>query len=242
MVDICNNRSYELLKSITVSDQLVQLKLEEIKYMFRNEIRSNRNMDRIKTVKDLIDYLERNDSLSEWNIEPLREIADHCGGNLERAIVDYISPRDTLTGRNIYREQRLSEEFRNKLEINNGNLEQTGQAAATNCHDKLIKCYTQHDASSFEKKRTAIFKLITSNIGHSWRSLGRELDIPQGTMDAIEVQYPRDLNCRVQEMLKTFEEDVVHDPNRRALQLCRALEACRRKDLRRKVEDIMSYL
>uniref|UniRef100_A0A1A9UGD4 Death domain-containing protein n=1 Tax=Glossina austeni TaxID=7395 RepID=A0A1A9UGD4_GLOAU len=241
MVDIYNNRSYELLKNATISNQLAQLKLEEIKCMFRNEIRSNRNMDRINTVKDLVDYLERNDSLSASNIEPLREIADHCGGDLERSIVDYISPRETLTGRNIYREQRFSEEFRNKLEVNSGHVEQTAQTATTNCHDKFLKFYRQHDPSSFEKKRIDIYKLITSNIGHSWRSLGRELDISQGTMDAIEVQYPNDLNSRVQKMLKVFEEDVVHDPNRRILQLCRALEACRRKDLRRKVEDMMSY-
>uniref|UniRef100_A0A1A9W4C5 Death domain-containing protein n=1 Tax=Glossina brevipalpis TaxID=37001 RepID=A0A1A9W4C5_9MUSC len=242
MGNIYNNSSYNILKNLIINNELAQLNLEDFKRIFRNDIRSNRNMDRINTVKDLIDCLERNDSLSETSIEPLREIACQCGGDLERAIGDYVAPRDTAIGHNIYREQRLSEEFRDKLEITgqerNGNITQT---AITSEHDNFGKTSTPHDVTTYEKKRTAVYKLISRDIGMSWRSLGRELDISQGTMDAVEVQYPHDLCSRVHKMLQVFEEDETHDPNRRILTLCRALDSCRRKELRRKVEDIMSY-
>ena len=242
---MCQQFSYERLKKIAADDVTVQENLEDIKFQFRNEIGSARNMYRIRTMADLIDCLERHDALSAFNIEPFREIADEYGGSLEKAIACYQAPKDISRTNpiNEYREVRLAHESRMRPNLNgvngSGLRSQTNYTApVSNSLPVQQPLFTQSLSS---EKRSAIYKLIAQNIGTFWRSFGRELNMSQGDMDEIEIQYPRDLKSRVYKLFQVFEEDESIDPKDHLLLICRALDDCRRKDLRRKIESIMSH-
>ncbi|XP_013114910.1 fas-associated death domain protein [Stomoxys calcitrans] len=246
--------SYDLVKDIALKDKNAHDNLEDLKSLLRDEIGSARNMCRIKNMEDLIDCLERHDALSEFNIEPLREIADQFGNEeLEEAVSGYTSPKDTRSYNepyNQYREQRLADEVRTHLNISGGQRE-VGSGAGERCANSSFRrqdppgapsaVTTPYPQALTDKKRAAIYKSIAENIGKFWRAFGRELEISQGQLDGVEMEYPRDLVSRVHKLLNIFEEDESHDPNQHVLILCRALEECRRKDLRRKVENIMSH-
>ncbi|XP_061395144.1 fas-associated death domain protein [Musca vetustissima] len=261
--------SYDILKHIAINDKNAQDNLEDLKSILQEDIGSARNMCRIKNMADLIDCLERHDALSEYNIEPLREIADQFENKeLEEAVANYFPPKDSVAYTepyNQYKEQRLADEVQNRLNINdetqatsrqvyNGQQWQNpspgrppipngfGQGQQwPNPPPSRPPAPSVYPQELTDKKRAAIHKLVANDIGKFWRALGRALELSQGQMDAIEMEYPRDLVSRVHKMLQVFEEDECHDPRQNVLLLCRALESCRRKDLRRKVEDIMSH-
>ncbi|XP_037820178.1 fas-associated death domain protein [Lucilia sericata] len=245
--------TFETLKRIAANDPTAQENLEDLKYMFRADIGSARNMYRIHTMDDLIDCLERHDALSEFNIEPFREIADEYGGALAAVITNYHVPKELLPAEpyNQYREIRLSHECATRLHISGGiNGFQSGlnvnapnvnaASPTTNPVNNSRPRQATFDQVPTKEKRAAIYKLIASEIGTDWRCLGRELDICQGEMDDVEIQY-RDLKTRVYKLFQIFEEDDSIDPKKHVLIICEALEQCRRKDLRRKVERIMSH-
>lgn len=236
--------SYDILKHIALNDKNAQDNLEDLKCLLRDAIGSTRNMDRIKTVDDLLDCLERHDALSEYNIEPLREIADQCEIlELEEAVSGYVAPRESVEPYNQYHEQRLADAVRVHLNVNAGG----GQFIESNGWQQQPPAAPAAQSTSLypeqltDKKRAAIYKVIAENIGKFWRAFGRELEISQGQLDGIEDEFPRNLASRVHKLLQVFEEDESQDPRQHVLILCRALEDCRRKDLRRKVESIMSH-
>ncbi|XP_065360359.1 fas-associated death domain protein [Calliphora vicina] len=240
--------TFEILKSIAANDPTAQDNLEDLKHMFRRDIGSARNMYRIHTMDDLIDCLERHDALSEFNIEPLREIADEYGGSLAEVIMNYHVPKELLPAEpyNEYREIRLSHECATRLNINaacngfNSGISSTNYAPApppTVNKNKQEAVYAQ---VLTKEKRAAVYKLVAGDIGTDWRCLGRELEVRQGEMDNIEIQY-RDLKTRVYKLFQSFEEDDSIDPKDHLRLICRALDNCRRKDLHRKVDAIMSH-
>lgn len=236
--------TYEALKNIAITDPTVQDNLEDLKYMFRSEIGSARNMYRIHTIADLFDCLERHDALSEYKIEPLREIADEFSGSLGEVIIFYKVPMELRAAQpyNEYREIRLAHECATRLNIG-GNTNSSGSGLNVNCSQTLINGNKTEPVFAqllTNEKRAAIYKLIAGEIGTAWRWLGRELDIGQGAMDNIEMQY-QDLNTRVYKLFQAFEKNEANDPEKHLLIICRALDECRRKDLRRKIERIMSH-
>ncbi|XP_073837810.1 fas-associated death domain protein [Musca autumnalis] len=246
--------TYDILKHIAINDKDAQENLEDLKSILQDDIGSARKMSRIKDISDLIDCLERHDALSEYNIEPLREIADQFKNNeLEEAVSNYFLP-DSMTYKepyNQYKEQRLADDVRSHLNINggsqsiggtiNGNFGFHGEQRRPNNPPPPPPPPSVYPQELTERKRAAIHKLIAQDIGKFWRALGRELELSQGQLDSVEMEFPRDLVSRVHKLLQMFEEDECHDPRQNVLLLCRALENCRRKDLRRKVEDIMSH-
>lgn len=246
---MCQLLSYEGLKKIAANDATAQENLEDIKFQFRKEIGSDRNMYRIKTMADLIDCLERHDALSEFNVEPLREIADEYGGSLEEAVSCYQAPKEISKTHpaNEYRQIRLAHEAQIRTNIS-GIRNDSYFINGSNTNNYISPVAKTVPAQQpplaqplSSEKRSAIYKLIAQNIGTFWRSFGRELNMSQGDMDEIEIQFPRDLKSRVYKLFQVFEEDDSVDPKEHLLLICRALDECRRKDLRRKIESIMSH-
>ncbi|XP_017844152.2 fas-associated death domain protein [Drosophila busckii] len=219
---------YDMLKKMAVEGANKQ-DLDELKSMFASEIGSIRKSDRISTVEDLIDCLERNDQINEENVEPLRSIA---AGNvqLQEALNEY-QPMPISRTFNYYQDQRLAEELQQQLHINKVRAQ-----PAVPQQQKYVTV-----AAFTEEKRSAVYKKISQELGRSWRELGRRLDISEGTMDDIEQRFPNDLKSRILRLLQLFEDDECNDPRQLLVQLCRGLGECGRNDLRRKVEQIMSH-
>ncbi|EDV97429.1 fas-associated death domain protein [Drosophila grimshawi] len=222
--------SYDLLKQMVI-EGCSNRDLNDLKELFASEIGTPRKMDRIKSVADLIDCLERSDQINEDNVEPLRLLGKNFT-HFQHALDSYEKTETSKLVDMHYQEQRLAEEFQQRLHLNPQRAPQPFAAA------------TQHyvnPAQFTDAKRSAVYNKIAKELGRSWRGLGRQLCIGEGEMDEIELRYPQDLKSRIMRLLQTYEEDECHDPRQLLVHLCRALADCGRKDLRKAVEQIMFH-
>ncbi|EDW70539.1 fas-associated death domain protein [Drosophila virilis] len=220
---------YDMLKQMAL-EGANSSDLEELKDIYSIEIGSARKRDLIKNIEDLIDCLERNDEISEENVEPLRSL-NIKNTQLQEAVDSYQRTETAKIPINYYQEQRLAEELQQQLHIA---PQRAAQPAAAPQNYVTVAQFT-------DAKRAAIFKRISQELGRSWRDLGRKLRIGEGAMDEIELRYPQDLKSRILRLLQMFEEDECTDPRLLLVQLSRALADCGRNDLRRRVEEIMSH-
>ncbi|KAH8418128.1 hypothetical protein KR222_005076, partial [Zaprionus bogoriensis] len=234
-IEMGSHLCYDMLKQLALEGAKPD-DLEALKKLFSSEISSARKSDRISTINELIDCLERNDVISEDNVKPLG-LLGKPNAKLQQSLDDYQSVELFKPSVNAYREQRLAEELQQQLHI-------SAVTAPTSTSQPQQQPQPQHyvvAAQFTEQKRSAIYTRIAKELGRSWRNLGRQLDIAEGTMDEIEQRFPNDLKSRILRLLQIFEEDECNDPRKLLLQLCQGLADCGRKDLRRKVEQIMSY-
>ncbi|KAH8346741.1 hypothetical protein KR084_009605 [Drosophila pseudotakahashii] len=232
--------SYDILKQMAIDG--CSGDVEYLKQIFADEIGSQRRLDCIRSVEDLIDCLERADELAEDNVEPLRRMSGNQP-NLIEALAGYTPPENFRNPAvSLYQELRLAEELRQQLRIAPlpaayPSFSAVPVAAAPT---PAVQNYTT-PAAFTDRKRAAVFKKISEELGRSWRRLGRSAGIGEGAMDNIEERHPRNLSSQILQLLQLIEEDDCHDPKHFLVRLCRALGESGRNDLRKKVEQIMSH-
>lgn len=86
------------------------------------------------------------------------------------------------------------------------------------------------------KKLDRIWLTIREELGTFWRDLGRHLRIRECVIQDID-KPNRSLQLKAKLLLEYYEQRA--DPQKWFLILCEALEKSRRKDLSRKIQDIM---
>nr|XP_016941622.1 fas-associated death domain protein [Drosophila suzukii] len=231
--------SYDILKQIAIDG--CREDVEDLKQMFAAEIGSQRRLDCIRSIEDLIDCLERSDELAEDNVEPLRRMSGNQPSLIE-ALAGYTPPENFRNQSvNLYQELRLADELREQLRIvPPQDFHPSVSPVAVAAPTPVIQNYTT-PAAFTDRKRAAVFKKISEELGRSWRRLGRSAGIGEGAMDNIEERYPRSLSSQILQLLQLIEEDECHDPKLFLVRLCRALGDSGRNDLRKKVEQIMSH-
>lgn len=224
---------YDMLKQMAL-EGANDVDVAELKELFASEIGSIRKMDRINSISELIDCLERSDVINEENVKPLGTLGIR-NAKLNEALDTYQKVEVFRPPVNFYQEQRLAEELQQQLHISPRRAAPAAQPSAP-----LQQNYVTV-AQLTDEKRTAIYTRLSKELGRSWRELGRKLRISEGSMDDIEAHFPNDLKSRILRLLQLFEEDECNDPRQLLLQLCQGLAGCGRNDLRRKVEQIMSH-
>ncbi|XP_043654689.1 fas-associated death domain protein [Drosophila teissieri] len=232
--------SYDILKQIAIDGCTEDV--EELKLMFADEIGSRRRLDCIRSIQDLIDCLERADELADDKVEPLRRMSTNMP-QLIVALNGYTPPENFRAHPvNQYQELRLAEELRQQLRIGPASQDAlpSVSAVAAAVPTPAVQNYAT-PAAFTDRKRTAVFKKISEELGRYWRRLGRSAGIGEGHMDTIEERYPHDLKSQILRLLQLIEEDDCHDPKHFLVRLCRALGDCGRNDLRKNVEQIMSH-
>ncbi|XP_055911824.1 fas-associated death domain protein [Eupeodes corollae] len=223
--------SYDLIKSAISEKQVNSIDIENFKRLFKDEIQSSRRYANIKTLNDLLDCLERRDSLSEYNIDPLRTLSEFFADDeIDIALEKYQKPVDSNDLQNKYALQRNLE----KIAIKSDFKEIPRPPPQMEQKSIVIIEFTQ-------KKRDDIYKLIVRDIGRDWRFFGRELSIRAGDLDRIDAKHPNDLHAKVYEVFSIFETDPSNNPREHYNIICEALDNCRRKDIRRLVQKVMSY-
>lgn len=221
--------SYDMLKQLIIEGGN-DAEIDELKEIFSSEIGTVRKKDRIHTIADLLDCLERHDEINEEKIEPL-QVFGKRNPKVQEALNSYQKVEMHRPLVNVYRELRLAEELQQKMHIR---PQPVRPVVPSQQNYVTVAQFT-------DEKRTAIYNRLSRELGRSWRDLGRKLRIPEGVMDDIETQFPNDLKSRILRLLQVFEEDECNDPRQLLLQLCQGLAGCGRNDLRRKVEQIMSH-
>lgn len=92
------------------------------------------------------------------------------------------------------------------------------------------------DLSKFQDRKHKIYKIISEDIGRKWRDFGRELKVKEGQLDDLESQH-NSSKSRALAILSMFEER--SDPRSIVVDICEALIQVRRNDLRKEVEQIL---
>lgn len=82
-----------------------------------------------------------------------------------------------------------------------------------------------------------IWLTITEEIGSFWRDFGRHLKIRECVIENID-KLDKPLMAKAKLLLEHYEKRA--DPQKWFFPLCDALEKCRRRDLSKKIQEIMS--
>lgn len=89
----------------------------------------------------------------------------------------------------------------------------------------------------FTENRLQIYGLIAAEIGKKWREFGRELNVSEGQLDAIDAKHRESMVDKVHATFNKFEEKT--KPRNRYHAILKALEQVRRKDLVRSVQKLV---
>ncbi|XP_047514316.1 uncharacterized protein LOC125055774 [Pieris napi] len=192
--------------------------LNQLKEFYRDDIDSTRRLEQIKTIGQLLRVLEIRDVLSENNVTPLKEIARRIKNNeLLKKISEYEQSHDHREHLNFYAaENTQSSSYYKETETALPSGHPYGNITL--------------------RKKNRINETIVEQIGTSWRDLGRNLKLQEHRIDEIDKQQ-NSLKDKAYEILHVYEDRA--DPQRGFLVLCHALEKSRRKDLCRKLQEIM---
>lgn len=217
--------------------------LKMLKEYYAQIINSNRKLSQIKDIRTLLKVLEKRDCLSYNNIEPLSHISNNFLNDIQiqTKVKDYklhIQNMQTAPLINMYQNTDVNK-VKDESELSNVTKSNISQSNVLTSDPKYqaSKSYVENQKTASDEK--AIFQQrlllqISERIGRSWRDTARYLNIPEYQIDAIQCKYPCNLREQSLEALKLYVSQ--YDTGNWELNLIRALEKARRRDLKELAE------
>ncbi|XP_078039247.1 fas-associated death domain protein [Augochlora pura] len=211
-----------------------------IKDYYKTCINSKRKFSQIKDLNALMNILEKRDTLSYVNIEPLVNISNNFlkDSHVYTLIKDYISDLNTehSTYFDMYKdENEHASKLTQKTEVPGAQEEcQTSESGSSSqIYTKNLKSYSTQE----EILQRVVFSQICEKIGRSWRDTVRYLGVPEYQIDNIQNKYPLDMKEQSYKALRLYiSEYCIGDWK---LKLIHALERARRRDLKELVEKLI---
>lgn len=219
-----------------------------LKKLFKDVINSPRRYEQIKTIGDLLEILEIRDVLSANDVGLLEHIAKRVPNSedLIHKIKQYTAmhpaPSENI---NYYGTYLLNHYLFVSLISCTAVILIALFLAQQSLH---MPTYTESSTSFMinnplplgmsKKKSERMHMTLVEEIGTYWRDLGRNLGIAEGMIDQINLTNDT-LKSKACTLLQEYEEKKA-DPQRWFFHLCQALERTRRRDLSRKLQDIMT--
>ncbi|XP_050446654.1 fas-associated death domain protein isoform X1 [Cataglyphis hispanica] len=223
--------------------------LDELKLNYMHNIDSKRKLSKVTDLQTLIRLLEKRDIVSCDKIEPLRYITKTFVGdlNLENKLHDYenwLKTMPTLHLCNMYQSDEVFHSISSISESpSSSNLSQStiGRSTESFSQTQTHCCLEQEERNSLNERRKLLQQTVLlqlkDRLGRSWRDVARHLDIRECEIDAVQSKYPFDLKEQSHEILRIYISQ--SDTERWAINLIRALEKGRRKDLKELVEELV---
>uniref|UniRef100_A0A1Q3F5T5 Death domain-containing protein n=1 Tax=Culex tarsalis TaxID=7177 RepID=A0A1Q3F5T5_CULTA len=220
--------------------------VQRCKDALRLEINSARKLGRMQALEEVLALLEARNALSMIKVELLARLEpvvkdEEFGQRL--ACFKVLLKRSFTSVRRYHLEDLRHRDRRTLLEKE---LEQVKLAdpevirkPETPAKTEKSKQTPNNDSIAYQACRQDIFDLLTREISRDWNALGRNLQLSSASLYTIEERHPRDVRARVQAVLEQAEAD--HGMGAGFVQvLGEALLSTRRKDLKRKVEKMLS--
>lgn len=224
--------------------------LNELKLNFAHNIDSKRKLSKVTDLQMLIKLLEKRNIISYDKIEPLQYISNKFVGdsNLADSLTDYenwLRTEPQLHFYNMYQSDEVSTvSSTNSGFASNSNLSQYLSAmeraeSLNQITQPLHCCLGQEERNNNKRKllQQTVLLQLKDRLGRSWRDVARYLDIRECEIDAVQSKYPHDLKEQSYEILKMYISQ--SDTERWAINLIRALEKGRRRDLKELVEELV---
>ena len=222
-----------------------------LKEYYAHYIDSNRKLSQIKDLRALLKVLEKRDILSFCNVEPLSYISSTFLNNSDvlNKIRDYnkfhLQNTQYSPLHNMYEDTSVpagsSTENGNNSKTDNKNC--APQPKVQNFKPQSQPVSQRHVTSPMTYStqeailQQMVLSQISERIGRSWRDTVRFLDIPEYQIDVIQNKYPFDLKEQSYEALKLCISKYSTDSWK--LNLLRALEKARRRDLKELAEELI---
>ncbi|XP_070151487.1 fas-associated death domain protein isoform X1 [Polyergus mexicanus] len=225
--------------------------LDELKLNYMHDIDSKRKLSKVTDLQTLIRLLEKRDIVSYDKIEPLQYISKTFVGdpNLETRLHDYenwLRTMPTLHLCNMYQNDEVFYSISSILEsLSSSNLSQSTIGRSAESFSQITQtlhcCLEQEERNNLNERRKLLQQTVLlqlkDRLGRSWRDVARHLDIRECEIDAVQSKYPFDLKEQSYEILRLYISQ--SDMERWAINLIRALEKGRRKDLKELVEELV---
>lgn len=223
------------IEDLLICKKLSGRELDDLKQFFESQIHSRRKLSLIHSINDLLEVLHSLDICNEFDISAYKKIADKLEDlKLLRALDNHKTVR-RMPGVNLYALQRISEKDQEKiLLLEQLSIKKNKDLDSYNGH--LIKSPDSFTSDTLGHRKKLIYREINDGIGGQWRPFGRELNIPEGIMD----QFNERPDTRVMKVLERFENDPKRQKNNFIFDLTQALTRCRRRDLAKAIEKILT--
>ncbi|XP_012229436.1 fas-associated death domain protein [Linepithema humile] len=233
--------------------------LDQLKQNYAHEIDSRRKLSSVKDLKTFIRLLEKRDIISYKNIKELQSISKLFirKSALESKLLDYENWLKTVPTSHLcdmYQHNEIasgSSQGAENVETNQrttsepecSNLPQSSMHSETVSFNRItqtLHCSQENKTNNLDDKRKSLQQTVLlqlkDRLGRSWRNVARHLEIRECEIDAIQSKYPFDLKEQSYEMLKIYISQ--SNTEEWAINLIRALEKGRRKDLKELTEDL----
>ncbi|XP_011698650.1 PREDICTED: fas-associated death domain protein [Wasmannia auropunctata] len=234
--------------------------LDQLKRNYAYEIESIRKLSQVKDLKTFIRLLEKRDIMSCSNIEPLWYISKKYihKPDLETKLQDYERWLETVPPSSLCNKYRSDETLVSSSASASAstssecsacnsmhNLSQSSIENSTELFSNSIQTLhcnpEQEEQYKLYKRRKLLQETVVLQIkdrlGRSWRDVARHLGIRECEIDAVQSKYPYDLKEQSYEILKIYLSQ--SDTEQWAINLIRALEKGRRRDLKELVEELI---
>ncbi|CAL1675995.1 unnamed protein product [Lasius platythorax] len=223
--------------------------LDELKQNYAHNIDSKRKLSKVTDLQMLIRLLEKRDIISYDKIEPLRYIAKRFIGdsNLESSLHDYENWLGTVPLLHLYNMYQSDEVSTSSISISespsSSNLSQSTTERSAESLSQITQtlhcCLEQEERNNNRRKllQQTVLLQLKDRLGRSWRDVARHLDIRECEIDAVQSKYPYNLKEQSYEILQIYISQ--SDKEQWAINLIRALEKGRRRDLKEFVEELV---
>lgn len=222
--------------------------LDELKLNYTHDIDSKRKLSKVTDLQTLIRLLEKRDMVNYDKIEPLRYISKTFVGdpNLESRLHDYenwLGTMPLLYLYNMYQSDEVSMSSISQCPSSSNLSQSTIEKSAESFSQitQTLHCCSEQERNNLNDKRELLQQTVLlqlkDRLGRSWRDVARHLEIRECEIDAVQSKYPFDLKEQSYEILRIYISQ--SDTERWAINLIRALEKGRRKDLKEFVEELV---
>ncbi|XP_052873546.1 fas-associated death domain protein [Anopheles cruzii] len=203
------------------------------KQLVRDDIHSTRRLSRVQNMADLLLLLEQRNLLSLLNPEPIERWKPALDSQeLSSAFDEYrqIIEVHRTTIRRFFLEALRHRDRRTFVEK---------EVEKIKLHDSNGSTTTE--TVKFLQQRDDIYALLQKEIGKQWNALGRSLKLSPTELHEIEMNHQNDLKARIWAVLERAEHEFGEDAVDQFVEhLKNALSKCRRNDLKRKLEKMLS--
>ncbi|XP_058832345.1 uncharacterized protein LOC131690522 [Topomyia yanbarensis] len=231
---------YLHMKAIACSCCDNPVKLQQCKDALKADICSNRKLSRINRLEELLLLMESRNLISVIKVELLGKLEPSIDDlKFAKLLQNYklVLKQHFVSIRRFYLEDIRRRDRRTLLEkeiehIKLGCPEQTPRSELTGQN-------TNQTTTNYSKCRQQIYNLLINEIGRDWNTLGRHLQLTSAALFEIEERHGKDVKARIHDILEEAERDQVDEQHFTDL-LGAALISTRRKDLKRKIDKMLS--
>ncbi|XP_053682921.1 uncharacterized protein LOC128733390 [Sabethes cyaneus] len=230
---------YSNLKILANACDIGQGQFEKCKDAVKIGVNSTRKLSRAQRLCDLLRLLETRNLLSMISVELLVQFDTALGdAKYSKHLENYrfLLKQHYTAVRRLYLEDLRHRDRRTLLEKE---IERAKLGDPESSIPEQKNEPSKGQDGSFSEHRRAIHQLLINEIGRDWSALGRHLKLSSANLFAIEERRIKDVKGRISDILEEAEQNCSGEQAFLAL-LGEALVSIRRKDLKRKIDKMVS--